>query len=65
MNRNHPGKLCDQVSDAVLDARLTADPQSEVACETATKGKMVAAMGEITTQAKLDYDETSLLSGRN
>merc|ERR1712164_224713 len=50
-------KLCDQVSDAVLDTCLTADPKSKVACETATKDNMVAVMGEITTQAKIDYEK--------
>merc|ERR1719282_546005 len=57
VNEGHPDKLCDQVSDSVLDACLTADPKSKVACETATKDNMVAVMGEITTQAKLDYDK--------
>jgi S-adenosylmethionine synthetase len=57
VNEGHPDKLCDQVSDAVLDACLTVDPKSKVACETATKDNMVAVMGEITTQAKLDYDK--------
>merc|ERR1711966_580071 len=56
VNEGHPDKLCDQVSDAVLDTCLTADPQSKVACETATKDNMVMVAGEITTQAKLDYD---------
>merc|ERR1711966_270605 len=56
VNEGHPDKLCDQVSDAVLDTGLTADPQSKVACETATKDNMVMVAGEITTQAKLDYD---------
>merc|ERR1711881_814396 len=51
------GKLCDQVSDAVLDTCLTTDPKSKVACETATKDNMVAVMGEITTQAKIDYEK--------
>jgi len=57
VNEGHPDKLCDQVSDAVLDTCLTADPKSKVACETATKDNMVAVMGEITTEAKLDYDK--------
>jgi len=56
VNEGHPDKLCDQVSDAVLDACLAADPKSKVACETATKDNMVMVFGEITTQAKLDYD---------
>merc|ERR1712028_179685 len=49
-------KLCDQVSDAVLDACLAVDPKCKVACETCTKDNMVAVMGEITTQSKVDYD---------
>merc|ERR1712086_490444 len=57
VNEGHPDKLCDQVSDAVLDACLTADPYSKVACETATKDNMVMVFGEITTQAALDYDK--------
>jgi len=56
VNEGHPDKLCDQVSDAVLDTCLTADPKSKVACETATKDNMVAVMGEITTGAKIDYE---------
>merc|ERR1712100_61077 len=47
----------DQVSDAVLDACLKQDPYSKVACETATKDNMVMVFGEITTEAKLDYDK--------
>jgi len=57
VNEGHPDKLCDQVSDAVLDACLTEDPKSKVACETATKDNMVMVAGEITTQAKLDYEK--------
>merc|ERR1712050_183175 len=57
VNEGHPDKLCDQVSDAVLDACLKDDPYSKVACETATKDNMVMVAGEITTQAKLDYDQ--------
>jgi S-adenosylmethionine synthetase len=57
VNEGHPDKLCDQVSDAVLDACLTADPLSKVACETACKDNMVMVLGEITTKAKLDYDK--------
>merc|ERR1712176_409267 len=52
----HPDKLADQVSDAVLDACLKADPYSKVACETATKDNMVMVFGEITTSGKIDYD---------
>jgi len=56
VNEGHPDKLCDQVSDAVLDTCLKADPKSKVACETATKDNMVMVAGEITTQAKIDYE---------
>merc|ERR1712225_111244 len=53
----HPDKLCDQVSDAVLDTCLTTDPKSKVACESASKDNMVMVFGEITTSAKLNYDQ--------
>merc|ERR1712170_335111 len=57
VNEGHPDKLCDQVSDAVLDACLAEDPKSKVACGTATKDNMVMVAGEITTQAKIDYEK--------
>jgi len=57
VNEGHPDKLCDQVSDAVLDACLKEDPKSKVACETVTKDNMVMLAGEITTQAKVDYEK--------
>jgi S-adenosylmethionine synthetase len=57
VNEGHPDKLCDQVSDAVLDTCLKEDPKSKVACETATKDNMVMVAGEITTQAKVDYEK--------
>jgi S-adenosylmethionine synthetase len=50
-------KICDQVSDAILDACLKQDPYSKVACETATKTGMIMVLGEITTQAQLDYQK--------
>jgi len=56
VNEGHPDKLCDQVSDAILDACLAQDPSSMVACETATKTNMVMVFGEITTQAQVDYE---------
>jgi len=56
VNEGHPDKLADQVSDAVLDACLKADPYSKVACETATKDNMVMVFGEITTAGKIDYE---------
>jgi S-adenosylmethionine synthetase len=57
VNEGHPDKLCDQVSDAVLDACLKQDPHSKVACETCTKTNMVMIFGEITTKAKIDYEQ--------
>lgn len=57
VNEGHPDKLCDQVSDAILDACLKADPLSKVACETATKDNMVMVFGEISTAANLDYEK--------
>ena len=55
-NRSHClDKLCDQISDAILDACLAQDPYSKVACETAVKGERVFLLGEITTKAKVDY----------
>lgn len=57
VNEGHPDKVCDQVSDAVLDACLKEDPLSKVACETAVKDNMVMVLGEITTKANLDYDK--------
>eukprot|EP01083_Nonionella_stella_P164039 541706_1 len=56
VNEGHPDKLCDLVSDAVLDACLAQDPNSYVACETAAKTGMVMIFGEITTKAKVDYE---------
>merc|ERR1712110_320413 len=56
VNEGHPDKLCDQVSDAVLDACLKGDPKSKVACETAAKDNMIMVAGEITTAAQIDYD---------
>merc|ERR1711998_468734 len=50
-------KVCDQVSDAVLDACLAVDPKCKVACETATKDNMVMVAGEISTTATLDYEK--------
>lgn len=55
VSEGHPDKICDQVSDAVLDACLAQDPYSKVACESATKTGMVMIFGEITTKAVLDY----------
>ncbi|MCB0120188.1 MAG: methionine adenosyltransferase [Anaerolineales bacterium] len=57
VTEGHPDKICDQVSDAVLDACLEEDPRSRVACETAVKTGYVMLLGEITTNAHLNYDE--------
>jgi S-adenosylmethionine synthetase len=57
VNEGHPDKLCDQVSDAVLDACVAQDPLSRVACETCTKTGMVMIFGEITTSASVNYEE--------
>ena len=57
VTEGHPDKLCDQISDAVLDACLEQDPYSRVACETATKTGFVMLLGEITTKAQINFDE--------
>jgi len=57
VTEGHPDKLCDQISDAVLDACLEQDPMSRVACETATKTGFVALLGEITTNAFVNFDD--------
>lgn len=57
VTEGHPDKMCDQISDAVLDACLEQDPMSRVACETATKTGFVFLLGEITTQAFVNFDE--------
>jgi S-adenosylmethionine synthetase len=57
VTEGHPDKLCDQISDAVLDACLEQDPRSRVACETAAKTGFVMLFGEITTAAQVNFDE--------
>jgi S-adenosylmethionine synthetase len=57
VTEGHPDKLCDQVSDAVLDACLKQDPMSRVACETVTKTGFVMICGEITTRAQVDFPQ--------
>lgn len=56
VTEGHPDKLCDQVSDAILDAIYAQDPKARVACETATSTDLVIVMGEITTTASVDYE---------
>lgn len=55
VGEGHPDKMCDQISDAILDAHLRIDPNAKVACETATKTGMVLVFGEITSSANVDY----------
>ena len=50
VGEGHPDKICDQISDAVLDECLRQDPNSKVACETATKTGMIMVFGEISTK---------------
>jgi len=57
VSEGHPDKLCDQVSDAVLDACLAGDPYSKVACESCAKTGMIMVFGEITTKTILDYQK--------
>jgi S-adenosylmethionine synthetase len=65
VTEGHPDKMCDQISDAVLDACLKQDKFSRVACEVATKTGFVLLMGEITTKAVLNYDKLArkIISG--
>lgn len=57
VTEGHPDKMCDQISDAILDALMEQDPMSRVACETATTTGMVLVMGEITTNAYVDIQK--------
>jgi S-adenosylmethionine synthetase len=57
VTEGHPDKMCDQISDAVLDALFAQDPMSRVACETAIKTGFVMLLGEITTKAFVNFDE--------
>lgn len=57
VGEGHPDKICDQVSDAVLDAHLAQDPKAKVACETFAKTGMIIVGGEITSKANVDYEE--------
>src|SRR5687768_1907833 len=59
VSEGHPDKLCDQVSDAILDAHLAGDPNSRVACESLAKTGMVVVAGEITSSAKVSYTEVA------
>ena len=57
VTEGHPDKICDQISDAILDAMLEQDPDSRVACETVTTTGMVMCMGEISTKAQVDIPQ--------
>src|SRR6478609_7654002 len=57
VTEGHPDKLCDQISDGVLDAILAKDPDARVACETATTTGLIVVMGEITTTAWIDVQK--------
>ncbi|KNZ52063.1 methionine adenosyltransferase [Puccinia sorghi] len=57
VGEGHPDKICDQVSDAILDACLKNDPWSKVACETASKTGMIMVFGEITTRSPIDFQK--------
>ena len=56
VSEGHPDKMCDQISDAVLDAHLALDPDSRVACETLVKNDLIVIAGEITSKGRVDYE---------
>ena len=56
VSSGHPDKLCDYVSDSVLDACLAGDPESKVACETSVKNSMCMVFGEISTNADINIE---------
>jgi S-adenosylmethionine synthetase len=58
VSEGHPDKVCDQISDAVLDVILAQDTAARVACETLVKNNLVVLAGEITTRANVDFDQT-------
>ena len=57
VTEGHPDKICDNISDAILDALMAQDPMSRVACETVITTDYVMVMGEITTKAIVDYEK--------
>ena len=64
VTEGHPDKICDQVSDAVLDACLEQDPMSRVACETATKTGFIMVLGEITTNGVCQFRRAGAQRGQ-
>ena len=64
VTEGHPDKVCDAISDAILDACMAEDPMSRVACETASCTGFVLVTGEITTKAKLDIPARSVTTMR-
>ena len=58
VTEGHPDKVCDNVSDAILDGLLAGDPRSRVACETATKSNLILVFGEITSNTEIDVEST-------
>ena len=65
VTEGHPDKMCDQISDGVLDAILARDPNGRVACETAATTGMVLVMGEISTNCYVDIPEIVRKTIRN
>jgi S-adenosylmethionine synthetase len=59
VSEGHPDKVCDQISDAVLDAHLTGDPKSRVACETLVATNLIVMAGEITSDQVVDYEQVA------
>lgn len=59
VGEGHPDKMCDQISDSILDSCLKGDPNSRVACEVASKTGLVVILGEISTKAKVDYERVA------
>ncbi|MFN2377084.1 MAG: methionine adenosyltransferase [Candidatus Binatia bacterium] len=59
VSEGHPDKVCDQISDAVLDAHLSGDPHSRVACETLVATNLIVMAGEITSSQAVDYEKTA------
>jgi S-adenosylmethionine synthetase len=56
VSEGHPDKVCDYIADSILDAYLTADAHSRVACEVLCKCNLVVVAGEITSRARIDYE---------